>query len=287
MSFSDLVKAAKKRGDQPVVGDALKTFLENKCAKPSLRAPGYHVSSLYYMCPRSVVLQRVLGVSGSPPSAILQAKFDIGHAMHAWYQNKYFGPMGILWGRWNCSSCGDMIRNSFMPEVPCDCENSRIAVWEYVETRVFCQGLNIVGHCDGIIDRGDGDQYVLELKTMDPYLFSKLKEPQEAHKCQVRWYAWMQGIDKGLIVYIDKSANGKDPIKEFVVKHDSETIEMVRAKIMTCERAFADKTIPERTCDNKSCAKAKYCSLKTLCFDQDAVTAKLDALIVETSEDKQ
>jgi hypothetical protein len=45
--------------------------------------------------------------------------FDVGHAMHRWYQEEYLGPAGVLYGNWQCSRCKAMYKNSTMPEGSC------------------------------------------------------------------------------------------------------------------------------------------------------------------------
>ena len=107
MSF---VKAVATMMDKPkgkresILVDRLVEYLDeldDDYAKDSF----FHVSSLYYMCPRCEVYKAVLPPEKLPSArldAITQARFDVGHAMHYWYQTKYLGPMGVLKGKWKC-----------------------------------------------------------------------------------------------------------------------------------------------------------------------------------------
>lgn len=241
----------------PVVVQPLLTFLQEQSdADEYGRDPFLHISQMYYMCPRAEVAITLTGQKESITPA-LAAKFDIGHAMHHWYQNKYLGPMGVLIGTWKCVRCLKTFEGP-MPETK-GCQDEHGHVWEYVEKQCVLPKYGIIGKTDGIIERGDG-AWVMDLKTQDPYLFSKCTEPYEAHKMQVNLYMEALGISRGLVVYIDKSANDKNfPCKEFRVDKDQALLDSAYEKARAYWNALKTGEMPECTCPEKKKKKCPSC----------------------------
>lgn len=217
----------------------------------------FHVSSLYYMCPRCEVYKAVLPPDKLPSDrldAMTQARFDIGHAMHYWYQNKYLGPMGVLKGKWRCRRCHNVV-NGFMPTTTCEkCAGEgrkRVKDWEFDETVVLSKKWNIKGKIDGIL-APDGEEYLMDLKTCKPSLFSKLQKPWPSAIFQVQVYMWLLKIQHGVLVYIDKSADGSVPAKEFPVEYSLKTVNSVKGKITAFRMGMESKSLPDCLCRERS-----------------------------------
>lgn len=292
MSFADVVKenvaelpAPKTKEKkvvvaEPVVVEPLHAFLKDLDEVEDDRAPGLHVSSMFYVCPRQFVIETLNpGAVPDPIDSVTRARFDIGHAMHDWYQNKYLGPMGILKGAWKCTGCGKRFQG-FMPKEHCDCKNPsrcehdciwpkktklgkicqlcprRPNEWKFMEIWVRETDLGIVGSSDGIIDRGE--EHVLEMKTIDPDMYRNLTDAYAAHKYQTRIYMWLLGIPKGVVLYIEKSARGPRVAKEFSITQDPAVEQDVRRKVGIIKKAMADRVLPP--CEGKrlcACDKIK------------------------------
>lgn len=233
-----------------IISDRLIDYLEDfddDYAKDTF----FHVSSLYYMCPRCEVYKAVLTPDRLPQSsldAITQARFDIGHAMHWWYQNKYLGPMGVLKGKWKCSRCEHIV-NGLMPSVVC--EKCGKKAWEFEETVVMSKKWNILGKTDGVLLHND-EEVVLDLKTCKPSLFSSLKKPWPSAIYQVQVYMWMLKIKRGVLLYIDKSADGVVPVKEFPVEYSLDTINNTKGKITSFKLGMETQSLPDCLCRSRS-----------------------------------
>jgi len=257
MSFADVVNSVMQtQSGGTVFTDQLVNFLKNR-EDTYAQDTYFHVSHLYYMCPRQEVLKRII------PAALLKedldvkmkAKFDIGHALHAWYQNEYMGPMGTLYGSWACIRCGD-VQEGFMPKGVCDAcgagkkgrKNYKLSPrWEYVETPVLSVEWNIKGKSDGIVIV-NGNRHVVDLKTCDPELFKKMTKPWYAALYQVQIYMWLLDIKKGVVVYIDKSSNTDTPVKEFPVEYSIQTINDAQSKITDFRLAQETRILPACRC---------------------------------------
>lgn len=91
------------------------------------RAPGLHPSEVAGACPRLVCLWRSVRPEFHPPGdeidVWLQRIFDDGTMHHLWYQERYLGPAGVLYGTWVCSRCKREVVG-FMPKDSCDCHKS-------------------------------------------------------------------------------------------------------------------------------------------------------------------
>ena len=68
------------------------------------RKPGLHASGLYDVCARRNVLMTVYGSHTTPHTAGNYFTFDVGHALHYWWQERYLGPKQELWGDWMCTA---------------------------------------------------------------------------------------------------------------------------------------------------------------------------------------
>jgi hypothetical protein len=254
MSFADLAGMMSEGGGGSVLTDQVVKFLEtyeDDYAKDEF----YHVSSLYYMCPRCELYQRVLPpemFAGEALDAVTRAKFDIGHAMHYWYQNKYLGPMGVLKGTWECVRC-DEKRNGFYPKLDSSkCHHGGKHRWEFVEAHVFSEEWEIKGKYDGLLDFGDGEEIVLDIKTSDPDWFKKMKKPWDSAVAQLQVYMWLLGVHKGVLLYVDKSANGPVPVKDFKVEFDPSAVEDAKGKISEIRLGLTSHTLPDCRCPKKT-----------------------------------
>jgi hypothetical protein len=212
------------------------------------------------------VLKRVVPIELLPlekNEAYKIAKFDIGNAVHYWYQNYYLGQMGILKGKWRCGNCNAVIGTDPKPEFrPKKCVCGNTSVWNYEECHVYSKEWDVTGKVDGILDI-DGKPYVLDIKTSDPDLFKKMKSPWLSAEFQVQVYLWLTGIKDGVLLYVDKSANGPDPAKEFHVKYSEKTVDAVKGLVTAVRMSLESKSLPVCSCTGKW-GNAKCCDVEDL-----------------------
>lgn len=226
MSLRDIIRAAHKGETLRV---QLEAFVGGLEALPSNREDGWHPSSFCDMCARHDVTSKLLAYSDVPfnVDAKLRRIFDTGNALHDWYQNKYLGPAGLLWGRWKCSRCHE-VEWGFMPKDRHKCQAAESTSlcqkicayglagcgtdvidsrggcnhcgiwgqWKYTEVPLRYEHPDlkgpIVGHSDGLVTDApwsmDGTWSVFELKTINARGFGMLPEPKKGHRNQAEIY---------------------------------------------------------------------------------------------------
>lgn len=283
MSFADSLKKMQERKqnekqmavqneEMPRTDFATSRLIDFLAQTESRKDDAYHPSQLPYWCTRREVFRRMhvpqtdACLENTWVTPNLQARFDIGHALHWWYQNKYLGPMGVLMGDWKCQHCSHLQKECVMPE---ECSKCGDTALEYVEMSVNIPEYDIYGHCDGILNI-DGDVYVMDLKTIDPDLFTNIKKPYDSQTLQLRLYMHALCIQKGLIIFIDKSGRGDTPIKEFLVEQDEEILQEVFNNIDEARDYLRRKVLPQRcNCKTKRSKDAKRCVFAELCFDDE------------------
>lgn len=72
--------------------------------------------------------------------------------------------------------------------------------------------LRLTGECDDIAMDPQGRLCIVEIKTKAQHLFSRLEEPDAAHKLQVQAYMGGMGIDQAIVIY---EAKNDQSIKAF------------------------------------------------------------------------
>lgn len=252
MSFKDVVPtksesaAARRKAfvSEGVLIGKIEEFV-SKGTHHEARAPGHHCSEIYKMCSREKILDLIFPdiKRVTTPDTQLQLIFDVGHALHGWFQNRYFGPAGILKGTWLCLKC-DAKTPGLMPKrcPSCDADQWRL---QYMEPAISEPTLKIVGHADGILDGpalatvlgeifqlkpGETvpEDVLLEIKTINPNSFASIKGPLPAHYFQVNVYMHFLGLKKALVLYINKATS---QLREFTVEYDPEVWTMVQRKL--------------------------------------------------------
>lgn len=270
MSLKNLLRATHGH-------ETLKAALEEHLVtrEPDFREAGWHPSAFSGICERRLVLERLLKKAKASPERVdskMQRIFDVGKALHAWYQNQYFGAMGVLWGRWVPRE--GKARWGFRPESP--------PAWDYDEIpfEVKLQDCDdtLYGHADGVV-KVRSKFYVLELKTSNTRNFGLLTEADPKHIAQATTYmelinkGWVKGcsreliphVDGAIILYINKDDSRE---KEYFVPYDevAGAIELQRPR--TVDTALRDKILPEREeeCPDSKAPCAVDCPMSSACF---------------------
>jgi hypothetical protein len=121
------------------------------------------------------------------PKAGEQATYDIGHAVHWWFQNKYLGPSGMLWGEWKCRRCS-FVYVGLMPTVCSSCAADRSFLFE--ESWIGDAALRYLGHPDGHYVEVDDVEptSLIEIKTIASSGYTALRAPKHEHLIQVHAY---------------------------------------------------------------------------------------------------
>lgn len=256
------------------------------------RESGLHASELFKVCPRREVLVKMFNKHEPKETAGQKLTYDVGHALHYWWQHRYLGPAQQLWGNWFCAGC-QLTTTGFMP-MKCPCGSDWRKAMNYMELEVRDPILGYVGHSDGIvIDRVSGLKRVFEFKTKSPSEFKKLKAPSFSHIIQAHAYMRKLGPQEAIIVYQDKGTQadwdfsgfppkaGKPHIRAFIVKYDPKLWEQIENRIVQHKNTV--KVLDESSkngivlnedyvagyhmiCASKDDDAAKYCPVRDECF---------------------
>ena len=219
------------------------------------RKPGLHASALGGVCGRRNLAIAAYGARTVKHTAGNYFTFDVGHALHSWWQERYLGPRQELIGDWACMSCecphcatvldkivsalsladkkkvwdncghchgtGRKVTHGLMP-LNCDCGVPWQDAIRYLELAVVDEELDYVGHCDGILAHKPKKR-LFEFKTMSAYEYDKLIKrtgpykngPKLDHVVQAHAYMGPLGLDEALIVYENKASQCKWKIDMF------------------------------------------------------------------------
>lgn len=285
MAFADILENAgfvpKFTEDKDFTND-IKTFVYENQRKD--KREGWHISMMAECCPRHEIFKII---DPKPDQDLKKAdaiiNMDIGTAMHDFVRLKYLGPMGKLVGDWSCRnrSCRDVVRYSKMPQ-PNNCPKCGNG-YDYLEPKVYCpDGSGLKGSFDGLLrfERQDGGvtRRVLEIKSKDSFLFSKLKRPDEEHIHQLCNYLSLPLVDstqipnweevnEGTILYVSKGLGNDFNMKAYTIKVDKFYLEISREKIKTVKLAREQKFLPKGLCKDASEKRALRCSHRLECFN--------------------
>jgi len=296
MSIGDIVAAHRSDtppGPMSVLADISSAFLTRP---PDHRAEGWHPSQLMDMCPRAEILRQLLPNTEGSVEKIdcrTQLIFDVGTALHSWWQEQYFGPMGVLKGNWKCARCGYTTSMTTMPmrEHQCGstCADGSVVLstrpnearvgsnqfWKFAEVPVTSKEWGVVGHSDGIyLLRGPTGtiEVVLEIKTAGATFWERGGFPYPANIFQLNIYMWLTGKKKGVLLYIDKGGVKKDlPMmsKEIFVDYNDSARRDACMKIELYRDAVDKQRLPSRMamCELKPrSAKPLSCPFSKVCL---------------------
>ena len=223
----------------------------------------YRVSSVVKMCPREEVLRHIHNVKKFQTiDARLQRIFDFGTAVHEFVQNNWFSDWLI--GEWQCVSCGAI----WQGKRPASCGNSCVSTdFRYKEIKMHLDTHNLSGHTDGVLDI-DGKHVLLEIKTCSSKQYEVIvnmrKSPLQAHIDQVQLYMWLLGVERAVVIYLEKD---ESLIAQFVVEKDDMVAEAFIKRVTQARDGMINKVVPDRElCDSATCSRAKACSTRALCF---------------------
>jgi hypothetical protein len=302
MGFADSVRKEKNKSAASAVpgtlsveddlATAIITATENEYLDGTNkhRAEGWHPSQLSKMCPRLEVLRQLMpkaiDKSKLIPDLRTQVIFDVGHALHRWFQEQYFGPMERLKGTWVCRLCGAVTDDVVMPARPHPCRSGSCLIeigknrfWSFREPALENKEWGIIGHCDGIYVpfNTDIDEAVLEIKTAGPAFWQNPKAPLRPNVFQINIYMWLLGLTRGVLLYVDKAGVNKKgrPFKEFIIDYNDAPRKEACEKIDEYRRNVEAQTMPRQLtfCEvHPTGARARQCPLRAICMDQALVT---------------
>lgn len=113
----------------------------------------------------------------APHSLRTNLIFGEGNAIHTKWQT-WLGEMGILWGRWQCIHCQELIAewsDNLPVKSGCPALVGGVHEWKYREVPLTAEDVPLIkGHSDGIINPTTEESMVLEAKSVGPGTLRKL-----------------------------------------------------------------------------------------------------------------
>lgn len=264
MSLLDVFLDAQKHLNEPVGPSSLIAYLDSELPSTQTDAPMAHdavirVSHLINLCPREEALRASHNVDRTKRvDRSLRAVFDIGKAFHTLVQNEWLSK--VLIGGWRCPRCGVITHSEGRPEHGCG------EPLLYVEPEILDPSIGVIGHADGVVRLG-GKKYVIELKTINSFLFSALHNgPQRRHVLQAAMYTHLLGTDGAVILYFNKDDAS---LREFFLAPQPAVVGQILSRLQETRTAIKERRVPDsRICENKSCARAKSCPVRQICFSK-------------------
>lgn len=141
----------------------------------------------------------------------------------------------------------------------------RMGVLLKSEVKVISRAKYINGKGDGVLLL-EGNERLIEIKTIATMSFWKLAEPLESHKYQASIYADILGLPEIHFVYVEKNFGN---FKEYVIRPDKFLLKEAYDKIGLVRSHKRQGVPPHRACKTSDEEQALSCPFRTQCFTHD------------------
>lgn len=240
------------------------------------------MSSMHNVCVRGQLLGlRNNTVSNEMLPLALRVTFDLGNAIHLFFQNGagYLGKNRIGW--WKCLACGHLVFGR-QPATKCTWCGALEQASQYAEHSLHMPvDVPVSGHIDGFLEVSPGDIRIIDFKTINGDDFAALTAPKPEHCLQVNGYMNYIQLDdtipvkvnreRGLLLYISKKHTGRLlPFKMFHVKREKMFLSVIEGKVAEFKRGLDDPSyLPNplqgciasgfKSASCRSCTSYGYC----------------------------
>ena len=264
--------------------------------KQSFRYKGYthiRMSEVATFCPREQAIGYLKNIKKKDfVETPLQVQFDLGSALHFWFQNHSKITKDVLFGNWKCLSCHNFRKNDdgsnyFGPRPskylkrPCEtCGASTDATFFEEFFFRMDRPYPVVGKFDGIICK-DGVYRLVDFKSY----FEASNFPLTKDVIQIVSYAHFYeflpdhlklpvpiDIGTSYLMYISKKFNYKSPILTYPVKKTKGMMDKITSQVDQVRHAQDTNELPAplNSCvkNNFSSGKAKQCYLAQYCKEE-------------------
>jgi len=136
----------------------------------------------------------------------------------------------------------------------------RLKIGVTTEVKIPEQEL-ISGRADAILCLG-GENYVLDIKSINSMAFRKLMAPKEENFYQIQLYLHYFKIQKGILLYIDKD---QQEIKEFVVNYEPNLTNQLLIGFTQLKKKIETDTLPVALFDYPTNWQCGYCQYRQIC----------------------
>lgn len=239
---------------------------------------GFHPSSLFRIkCERKLVLS-YLKADYIEEDVWIEPKlrriFDMGSYVHNRWQmyltlmSKAYDNFELI-GDWKCKGCGYCLspkKEIPQPKENTKCPKCKSVRWKYNEFRLGGK-LRLVGKRDGKII-WNGETYLLEIKSIGMFPFTKLYQPPEDHIKQFAFYMYLdpEKVRKGFFIYENK--NDQD-VKIFLYKYNRLDIASDIDRLKVANDFVDRKKFPPRLDGFPNIPLCKKCEFRDTCKQAD------------------
>ncbi len=136
----------------------------------------------------------------------------------------------------------------------------RLKIGVTTEVKIPEQEL-ISGRADAILSL-NGENYVLDIKSINSMAFRKLTAPKEENVYQIQLYLHYFKIKKGILLYIDKD---RQEIKEFIVNYNINLVEQLLIGFEQLRKKIRENMLPVALFDYPKNWQCSYCQYKQIC----------------------
>lgn len=119
----------------------------------------------------------------------------------------------------------------------------------------------ISGRADAILCVNN-ENYVLDIKSINSFIFKKMQEPKEENVYQIQLYMHYFNIKKGILLYVDKD---QQDMKEFFLDYDEPLCKDLLDKFYALKGQVEQGTVPARLADYPRNWQCTYCQFKDIC----------------------
>lgn len=119
----------------------------------------------------------------------------------------------------------------------------------------------VSGRADAILCL-NGENYVLDIKSMNSMIFRNLTSPKIENVYQIQLYMHFFNIKKGLLLYIDKD---RQDIKEFVINYELDLVQTLLNNFQDLKNKVENNQVPPALSDYLSNWQCGYCQFKEIC----------------------
>lgn len=245
------------------------------------------LSELSIFCPREYAIGFKYGKARESYTEYpLMQQFEIGSALHFWYQNFSKVFKDVLYGYWKCWACGKLrgkdrpffgVRDE-VKKTPCEhCGASGDATFYYEYYFRIDEPYRVVGKIDGFILKGDS-LYIMDIKSF----FEESNFPKLQDKVQLMGYMLCYdylpeelrppvkvNCEEGILYYVSKKFSHNASILSYLVEKEEETVTKIKENLSLFTESTKTGELPppfDSCVRNKwSKGKAKNCYLSDLC----------------------
>lgn len=131
-----------------------------------------------------------------------------------------------------------------------------------VTTEVSIPAQEIIsGRADALLTI-EGQNYVLDIKSINSMLFRKMTGPKTEHAYQLQLYMHFFNIKKGILLYIDKDLQ---QFKEFIIDYNKDICENLIKNFEELSKKIESETVPDVVPNFPNDWQCRYCAFKQIC----------------------